>query len=169
MMNQMDRQLRDLLDAATGEPPHQVTAGAVRRRANKHRATRYLAVTAAAAVIALIIPTGIGALRHARSPSAAGLRPAAVPAVCACLGVFENGPGHGPPGYASIETFARAVGKEPKLVGYYSLLGQPFALSFADSMHRHGLVPLVQILPPSEGICLGDRRRFLRWLPERLC
>jgi hypothetical protein len=146
-MNHMDRQLRDLLDAAAGEPPHQVTVEAVRRRVTRYRATQYLAAAAAVAVIAAIIPAGLGALGHAPRPSAAGQRPAAVPAVCACLGVFESGPGPGPPGYGSIEKFARVVGREPSLIGYYSLWGQPFARSFADSMHRHGLIPLVQILP----------------------
>lgn len=139
----MDRQLRDLLDAAAGEPPHQVTVEAVRRRVTRHRATQYLAAAAVAALIAVIIPTGIGAQGHHPSLSAAGQRPAVQP----YLGVFEDGPGHGPPGYGQIETFARAAGREPNLVGYYSLWQQPFALSFADSMHRHGLIPLVQILP----------------------
>jgi mannan endo-1,4-beta-mannosidase len=145
-MNYMDRQLRDALDAAAGEPPHQLTVEAVRRRVTRHRRRQYLAAAAVVAVIAAIIPAGIGALGHASRPSAAGQRPA-VPAVCACLGVLENGPGHGPPGYGQVATFARAVGREPKLVGYYSLWEQPFARSFADSMHRHGLIPFVQILP----------------------
>jgi mannan endo-1,4-beta-mannosidase len=146
-MNHMDRQLRDLLDAAAGEPPHQVTVEAVRRRVTRHRATQYLAAAAAAAVIAVIIPTGIGALGRNPGPSAAGERPAAVPAARAYLGVLENGPGYGPPGYGQTETFARAAGREPNLVGYYSLWEQPFALLFANSMYRHGLVPLVRILP----------------------
>ena len=139
----MDRQLHDLLGAAAGEPPHQITVEAVRRRVTRHRTTQYLAAALAAAVIAVIIPTGVGALGHSPSPSAAGQRSAVQP----YLGVLENGPGHGPPGYGSIETFARTAGKEPNLVGYYSLWQKPFALPFADSMHRHGLIPLVQILP----------------------
>jgi hypothetical protein len=150
-MNPMDRHLRDLLDAAAGEPPHQVTVEAVRRRVTRHRARRYLAGVAAVAVIAVIIPAGIRTLGHTPGPSAAGQPPAAAPAAPAgpaYLGVFENGPGRWPPpGYEPIEEFGKAAGKQPNLAGYYSLWQQPFAVSFADSMYRHGIVPLVQILP----------------------
>jgi hypothetical protein len=60
------------------------------------------------------------------------------------LGVFENG---SPPSYAPIEEFTQAAGKEPNLIGYYSGWAQPFATSFADSMHAHGVIPFVQIDP----------------------
>jgi hypothetical protein len=62
-VNGMDRQLRDLLDAAVGEPPHQVTAEAVRRRVIRRRMVEYIAV--AAAVIAALVLVGIGTLGHA--------------------------------------------------------------------------------------------------------
>src|SRR5262245_31684281 len=65
----MDRQLRNLLEAAAGEPPHQVNAEAVRRRVIRRRAAEFVAAAAAAAAIAAIIPVGIGALGHARGPS----------------------------------------------------------------------------------------------------
>ena len=80
----MDRQLRDLLDAAAGEPPRQVSVEAVRRRVTRRRAKQYLAGAAAVAVIAVIaviIPAGIGALGHPAGPSAGGQRPAAVPTI----------------------------------------------------------------------------------------
>ncbi len=60
------------------------------------------------------------------------------------LGVFEAG---SLPGYGSIEEFAQAVGKRPNLVGYYSGWAQPFEMSFAESMYRHGVTPFVQIDP----------------------
>ena len=50
-----NRQLRELLDAAVGDPPHRVTVAAVRRRLVRRRVTE--AVTVAAAVVAL---TGLG-------------------------------------------------------------------------------------------------------------
>ena len=172
-MNHMDRHLRDLLDAAAGEPPHQVTVEAVRRRVTRHRARRYLAGVAAVAVIAVIIPAGIKTLGHTPRPSAAGQRPAAAPvgpAVGAYLGVFENGPGRRPPpGYGPIEEFAKAAGQPPNLAGYYSLWEQPFALSFADSMYRHGIVPLVQILPVGvslSAIASGSYDGYLRAYAE---
>jgi mannan endo-1,4-beta-mannosidase len=60
------------------------------------------------------------------------------------LGVFENGT---PPSYEPIEDFARVAGAEPNLIEYYSGWAQPFATSFAESMHNHGVIPFVQIDP----------------------
>jgi hypothetical protein len=67
----MDGQLRDLLEAAVGEPPRQVTVAAVRRRVIRRRVVEYTAV--AAAVIAVLVLVGIGtfgrALPHAPAPA----------------------------------------------------------------------------------------------------
>jgi hypothetical protein len=60
----MDGHLRELLEAAAGEPPRRVSAEAVRRRVIRRRAAGYAAAAAAAAVIAVIIPVGIGTLGH---------------------------------------------------------------------------------------------------------
>jgi mannan endo-1,4-beta-mannosidase len=60
------------------------------------------------------------------------------------LGIFEPG---APPSYQPIEQFASAVGREPNLIGYYSGWAQPFATSFANMVHRHGVIPFVQIDP----------------------
>ena len=57
-MNGMDGRLRDLLDAAVGEPPHQVTVAAVRRRVIRRRVVEAVAGAVAVAVIAAIIPGG---------------------------------------------------------------------------------------------------------------
>ena len=61
-MNGMDRQLRDLLEAAAGEPPHRVTAETVRRRVVRRRVVEYAVAAVAVAAIAALIPVGIGAL-----------------------------------------------------------------------------------------------------------
>jgi Glycosyl hydrolase family 26 len=66
------------------------------------------------------------------------------PAPASYLGVFENGT---PPSYGPIEQFTQAAGAEPNLIGYYSGWAQPFATSFAESMHDHGVIPFVQIDP----------------------
>jgi glycosyl hydrolase family 26 len=66
------------------------------------------------------------------------------PAPTSYLGVFENG---APPSYGPIEDFTKAAGKEPNLIGYYSGWAEPFATSFAESMHGHGVIPFVQIDP----------------------
>ena len=68
-MTEMDRHLRELLNAAVGEPPHQVSAEAVRRRVIRRRVVEFAAGAAAVAVIAVIIPVGIGALGRAPAPS----------------------------------------------------------------------------------------------------
>jgi Glycosyl hydrolase family 26 len=60
------------------------------------------------------------------------------------LGVFESG---SPSSYAPIEEFMQAVGKKPNLVGFYSGWAQPFSVPMAESMHRHGIIPFVQIDP----------------------
>ncbi len=75
-MNGMDRHLRDLLEAAVGEPPHRVTAGAVRRRVIRRRVVECVAV--AVAVIAVMIPVGIGALGRAHGPSGGSYAPGSI-------------------------------------------------------------------------------------------
>jgi mannan endo-1,4-beta-mannosidase len=78
------------------------------------------------------------------------------------LGVFENG---SPPSYGPIEEFAQAAGAEPNLIGYYSGWAEPFALSFARSMHSHGVIPFVQIDPSLAsvaGIADGAYDGYLR-------
>lgn len=78
------------------------------------------------------------------------------------LGVFEPG---SPPSYQPIAEFTRAAGREPNLIGYYSGWAQPFATSFAEMVHRHGLIPFVQIDPTLAsvaGISAGDYDGYLR-------
>jgi mannan endo-1,4-beta-mannosidase len=160
-MNPMDRNLRDLLNAAAGEPPHQVTVEAVRHRARRRWGVQYLGTAAVVAVIAVLIPTGIGAVGHGLGLSAAGKSPG----VATYLGVFEPASGKGPPGYGPIEEFAKAAGKKPNLVGYYSGWNVPFPMSFADSMHSHGVIPLVQIDPSIASVAEiadGGYDRYLR-------
>jgi len=68
--DEMERQLRDLLQAAFGEPPHQVTVAAVRRRVVRRRAMEAVAGTAAvAAVIAAAVPA-LGGIFGSHGPGA---------------------------------------------------------------------------------------------------
>ena len=69
-MNAMDGHLRHLLEAAVGEPPRRVSAGAVRRRVIRRRAVQYAA--AAVAVIAALIAAGIAAAGRAHRPPGGG-------------------------------------------------------------------------------------------------
>jgi mannan endo-1,4-beta-mannosidase len=60
------------------------------------------------------------------------------------LGVFAAGAALD---YQPIEGFAKAVGGQPNLAGYYSRWAQPFASSFARAALAHGAWPFVQIEP----------------------
>ena len=78
------------------------------------------------------------------------------------LGVFEPG---SPPSYQPIAEFANIAGRTPNLIGYYSGWAQPFATSFAEMVHRHGLIPFVQIDPTYASvaaIAAGDYDVYLR-------
>lgn len=72
----MERQLRDLLDTAVGEPPHRVNMAAVRRRVAGRRVMECAAAATALAVAAVVavaaIPFGIGG----DGPPVAGRAPA---------------------------------------------------------------------------------------------
>ena len=57
-MNGTDRHLRDLLEAAVGEPPHRVSAEAVHRRVIRRRMVEFAAGAVAVAVLAVIAPSG---------------------------------------------------------------------------------------------------------------
>ncbi len=84
------------------------------------------------------------------------------PKVASYLGVFEVG---APPGYDPVADFARAVGAQPNLVGYYSGWAQPFATSFARAIYVHGVRPFVQIDPTDasvSGIAAGVYDPYLR-------
>jgi hypothetical protein len=78
------------------------------------------------------------------------------------LGVFEP---DAPPSYQPIEQFSQAADKDPNLIGYYSGWAQPFATSFAEMVHRHGVIPFVQIDPTFASvpaIADGDYDGYLR-------
>ena len=44
------------------------------------------------------------------------------------------------------------AGRQPNLVGYYSGWAQPFDTSFAEAIHKHGVIPFVQIDPTDASI-----------------
>jgi hypothetical protein len=71
-VNGMDRQLRDLLAAAAGEPPRRVSVEAVHRRVLRRRVAEAAAGAAALAALSALIPVGIGVLGRAPAPSNPG-------------------------------------------------------------------------------------------------
>jgi Glycosyl hydrolase family 26 len=60
------------------------------------------------------------------------------------LGVFSPGV---PPSYGGIASFAQAAGRQPNLAEYYSGWAEPFDTSFAETLRKHQIIPLVQIDP----------------------
>jgi mannan endo-1,4-beta-mannosidase len=111
----------------------------------KPRLVMFLAVALAAAAV------GVTASRLARSaprhPPAA--HATLSPELAAYLGVFEPG---SPPGYGAVAGFAQITGRQPNLLGYYSGWAQPFAVSFAQTIRKHGVIPFVQIDPTDASI-----------------
>jgi hypothetical protein len=57
-----------------------------------------------------------------------------------------------PPDYAPVESFAKAAGRPPNLVGYYSGWAEPFDTAFAHTLSNHGVIPFVQIDPTDASI-----------------
>jgi len=60
------------------------------------------------------------------------------------LGVYEP---DAPGSYTGIDQFARAIGRQPNVVVYYSRWLAPFDVRFATEAAKHGAVTLVQIAP----------------------
>ena len=71
------------------------------------------------------------------------------PSLASYLGVFEPG---APPAYNPVADFAAAVGRKPNLLGFYSGWTEPFDTSFAQTLHRNGVIPFVQIDPTDASI-----------------
>ena len=104
--------------------------------------SRLVIVTATAVAAAAIVATVV---RFASPSPAAALAGTALPTGTASyLGVYESGP---PQTYQPVTDFARTVGRAPNLVGYYSGWKEPFQTSFAQTVHAHGAVTVVQIDP----------------------
>ena len=95
-------------------------------------------VIAAAAVAFAVSRIGSPAPRRAAATASLPARPASY------LGVYEPG---SPGTYQPMAGFAKAAGRQPDIVGYFSGWTQPFATSFAERARGHGAVTIVQIDP----------------------
>jgi mannan endo-1,4-beta-mannosidase len=71
------------------------------------------------------------------------------PLVSAYLGVYEPG---FPAQYDPMDGFATAAGRLPNLAEYFSGWAEPFKTTFADALHRHDIVPIVQIDPSDASV-----------------
>jgi Glycosyl hydrolase family 26 len=94
-------------------------------------------------LVAVVIVAAAAAFTVSRIISS-GLQaaPDSLPADTASyLGVYESGP---PGTYQPVAGFARVIGRQPNLVGYYSGWGEPFQTSFAETVQSHGAATLLQ-------------------------
>jgi hypothetical protein len=126
----------------------------------RSRLVTLLAVLIAAAAVIFV------ASRVASSSSPSGEHPAAVASLPrssgAYLGVYVAG---APSAYQPVADFAKAAGRQPNLVGYFSGWAEPFAASFAQRIRSHGAVAIVQIDPTYASvpaIAAGNYDDYLR-------
>jgi hypothetical protein len=117
-----------------------------------------VAVVIAAAAAGFAITHG----RSATSHTPAAHDSLAFPKRASYLGVYAKGP---PQNYQQVAEFAKAAGKQPNLIGYYSGWRQAFERSFAQTVHRHGAVTILQWDPTDasiSGVATGHYDRYLR-------
>jgi hypothetical protein len=96
---------------------------------------------AAAALGGAVFRLGLTAPSPARQQTA---HASLAPNQASYLGVFSPG---APPSYDPIASFAQAAGRKPNLLEYFSGWAEPFDTSFAETLHKHHVIPLVQIDP----------------------
>jgi mannan endo-1,4-beta-mannosidase len=96
---------------------------------------------AAAGLGGAVFRLGLTAPSAARPQTAHASLP---PYQASYLGVFSPGV---PPSYGGIASFAQAAGRQPNLLGYFSGWAEPFDTSFAETLRKHNIIPLVQIDP----------------------
>jgi mannan endo-1,4-beta-mannosidase len=105
-----------------------------------------MAVAVAAAVAAMayvVIRPSRSDVKHPSAHASLPVRSASY------LGVYEKGP---PLSYQPDAEFAKAAGRRPNLVGYYSGWPQRFATSFAETARGRGAVTILQMDPTGASV-----------------
>jgi hypothetical protein len=122
--------------------------------------SRLVALIAVALAAAAVVYAG---LRLVGSPSRPPAAHASLPqSPASYAGVYKKG---APPGYGPISDFTSAAGRKPNLAGYFSGWAQKFPTAYAQMIHRHGVVPFVQIDPTFAsvaGVAAGSYDAYLR-------
>jgi mannan endo-1,4-beta-mannosidase len=111
----------------------------------KARLAMFLAVALAAAAAGGAI--GRLVLSAPNAPRAA--HASLMPEPAAYLGAFEPG---APPDYGVLASFGQMARRQPNLLGWYTGWAAPFDMSFAQTLHRHGVIPYIQIDPTHASI-----------------
>src|SRR5258708_33150160 len=112
--------------------------------------SRLVVLVAAAIAIAAAAFAITQAASAPSAPSAPLVKRESLPTgLASYLGVYESGP---PLTYQPDADFVKAAGRRPNLVGYYSGWPQRFATSFAETVHRHGAITILQMDPTDTSI-----------------
>jgi hypothetical protein len=111
----------------------------------KSRLVVALAMTLALASVTGAVSRVVSSIRPKPPTAHATLNPQ----LATYLGAFEPG---APPDYAPVASFAKAAGRPPNLIGYYSGWAEPFDTSFANMIRNRGIIPFVQIDPTDASI-----------------
>jgi mannan endo-1,4-beta-mannosidase len=102
------------------------------------------------AVVVVVAAIVYAIIRFAPSPAGPAAAHASLPTrLASYLGVYEHGTPHT---YQPVADFARAAGRQPNLVGYYSGWPERFATRFAETVRSHGGVTILQMDPTSASV-----------------
>jgi Glycosyl hydrolase family 26 len=101
----------------------------------RSRPVTLVAVVIAVAAVIFAVSRFVSSSDHGGKPASLPTDPASY------LGVYEAGAIHM---YQPIADFARAAGRQPNLVGYYSGWREPFQVSFAETNAKHGAITILQ-------------------------
>jgi mannan endo-1,4-beta-mannosidase len=116
-----------------------------------------------AAVVVVVAAVAYVIIRFAPAPSRPAVAHASLPTrMASYLGVYTHGP---PQSYQPVADFARAAGRQPNLVGYYSGWPERFATGFAQTVRGHGGVTILQMDPTNiavAAIAAGGYDPYLR-------
>ena len=114
-------------------------------------------------ILVVIVIAGVAvAFVISRFVASTGTAAAAVPLPtnqASYLGVYEHGVLEA---YQPITDFAKAAGQQPNLVGYYSGWGEPFEISFAETVSGHGAITIMQWDPTLASVSKIARRALAR-------
>jgi Glycosyl hydrolase family 26 len=121
-----------------------------------------LAMLAAVALAAAAVAVAVIRLAGSSPSSYPAADVTLAPRSDSYLGVYEPG---APASFGQVTEFARSIGREPNLAGYFSGWAEPFKTAFASTARRDGAVTLVQIDPTDAtvgAIAAGDYDGYLR-------
>jgi mannan endo-1,4-beta-mannosidase len=112
-------------------------------------------------LICIVVIICVAVLAIAKLSSSAPDAPLPAQSPIRYLGVFEPG---SPGSYTGVDEFARAVGRQPNLVTYYSFWEEQFQQEFAETVAENGATTIVQIEPvnvPLANIAAGVYDSYL--------